>query len=97
MLKDSLRVGKFVCVAFVISLLCSNTDPVLAQSPQVPRLEGVSYSEIAEWQFRYRGGPGVPGCVPVEYGAFGYAQPIGPPPAMAPCKPRKAKRSKKSK
>jgi hypothetical protein len=46
-----------------------------AQIVREPALEGVSYSEIAEWQGRYGGGP-VPGCFPP-----------GPPPQAYGCFP----------
>jgi len=62
---------KVVFVAVPIWALVSAfaSAPVFAQSRQEPRLEGVGYSELAEWQGRYGGG--IPFGVPCGPG-YGY-------------------------
>lgn len=94
MLTRLLRLWMCWCVALFIALGCSYFGPVFAQGLRgEPRIEGVTYSEMADWQRWYGGGPGLyahaPGQVPYWYG-----QPGPPPVFMQPCPPKKAKRGK---
>jgi hypothetical protein len=65
-------------------------ESVFAQTPYEPRIEGVSFSEIASWQARYGGG--FRGCYPATAPAC-----IVPTEDQVPCKPRKAKTRAKQK
>ncbi|MDQ7782341.1 MAG: hypothetical protein RDU20_05670 [Desulfomonilaceae bacterium] len=63
-------------ISLMLLALCAwlpavwDTTEVRAQSRQEPRIEGVSLSEIVQWQTRYGGGPvygphpGFPGYAP---------------------------------
>lgn len=91
-----LLMGLFFVALVLGPLEFGNASGVWAQSRQEPRIEGVSFSEIAQWQSRYGGGPfygpaGFPGrgveCVqpfPVLY------EPVQ-------CEGKKVRKGKKSK
>jgi hypothetical protein len=87
--------GKHCLISFLLALLAVGwavsfiPGSAHGQSSQEPRLEGVSYHEMAEWQSRYGGGfwgigfPG-PGCC-----GYGSVVPVAPPEMQAPSKGKK--------
>ena len=93
MLTHLLRLWICSCIAVFIALGCSYLECASAQTRHEPRLEGISYSELADWQRWYGGGPGVYGYAPGHVPFF-YNYPVEPPMFMEPCPPRKAKRGK---
>lgn len=80
--------GLWVSISFGLFTLLG--DSVFAEIPYEPRIEGVSFSEIASWQARYGGG--FYGCYPAPPPVC-----IAPVEDQVPCKPRKAKRRSKQK
>jgi hypothetical protein len=66
-------------------LFCPFVGPAAGQARHEPRLEGVSFSEIAEWQTRYGGG---------AYGRFPAPAPecVVPLEIQPACQPKKMKK-----
>jgi hypothetical protein len=71
------------------AILLGGGNVALAQSPPVSTLDGVSYSEMAEWQSRYGGGPFYHGACGPAYGGPVYMEQFYAP---APCVPRKMRK-----
>lgn len=72
MWRSSIRIYLVVLALIAAAGASFAVDSAYAQLTREPRIEGVSYSEMAEWQGRYGGGPMPgylhPGISPQVYG-----------------------------
>ncbi len=94
MLRRLLRLWMCWIIAVFISLGCPYFESSFAQMTRnEPNILGVSNSLIADWQWKYGGGPGLYGCGSAP-GTYWIDQPLTPPAFMEPFPLKKAKRSK---
>lgn len=96
-MRNPLFRGMFLIAGLTVSLVAFSSETALGQR-QEPRIEGVSYTEIAEWQSNYGGGPFLrrgygPGCFMPPPHIVEYCPEDEPPVARKP--KRKTKDSSK--
>jgi len=56
-MRNSFEICVVLCVIVCTAIMLWNTDQASSQMIREPSIEGVSYSEIAQWQSVYGGGP----------------------------------------
>jgi len=96
-MRNPIITGMFLFAGLIVSLVILSSESALSQR-QEPRIEGVSYAEIAEWQSNYGGGPFFrrgygPGCFMPPPQIVEYCAEDEPPVARKP--KRKSKDSSK--
>lgn len=95
MWRSSVTAGIMALALAAATIVSLGADSASGQFTREPALEGVSYSEMAEWQGRYGGGPHPGYLRPGPPQAYGFypSPPCGwTPPA---CTPKKKARNRR--